>query len=150
MNFVSTAAICPTCAPFLTGSVHKGHAFIFTSLRRIYLGDAQDSRREEIDRPRLDIATQNTHRGAQSQQRILVRGLEGLLAAQSAIPRLTPVERAARLALDKVNTEACLALDIATEGARVWKGERGGSFCSGQAKEAPQPATEPGRAQGCV
>ncbi len=61
MNFVSTAATCPTCAPFLTGSVHKRHAFIFTSLRRIYLGDAQDSRREEIVGPRLDIATLKIH-----------------------------------------------------------------------------------------
>jgi len=78
-----------------------------------------------------------------TQQRILVRGLKGLLAAQSAVPRFTSVESAPRLALDQVTAEA-RPTGMANKVARVTldKAKKGGTFCSGQTKEETHPANE--------
>jgi hypothetical protein len=62
------------------------------------------------------------------------------LAAQCAVPRLTSVESAPRLALGQVTAEARLT-GIANEPEVAHSGQwkRGGTFCSGQAKEETHP-----------
>ncbi|KAI9450073.1 hypothetical protein F5148DRAFT_987247 [Russula earlei] len=131
-------ATCPTCrAPFPTVLVDlsvipkKYHVFVSQPLRRVYLGNWEDSNSQtSIDDLRLENATLNAHIVAlRCENEIISRQL---LATQGSFSRLIAVERDARstideltedleeahLALDEANEEAMLALEEAEEKER--------------------------------
>jgi predicted RNase H-like nuclease (RuvC/YqgF family) len=98
--------------PDMTIVPEKYHVFISPPLRRVFLGDADDSNREAM------IEKLNTENAALKARVSALRRDKDLLmdrceAAQCTLARLTSDERAARLARDKAREEARLAkLDL--------------------------------------
>ena len=135
----SLSSITPVPADSST-ILSKSHPFISPSLRCVYLGDAEDSRREDIVGPELELPPLK-HTSCDSHNVFLVRGLKALLAAQCAVPRLTSVESAPCLALDQVTAEARVTLDNGKEEAR---------FAPDSRTRRRTPSNESGSAQGCV
>jgi hypothetical protein len=91
--------------PDMTIVPEKYHVFISPPLRRVFLGDADDSKHEAI------IEKLNTENAALKARVSALRRDKDLLmdrceAAQCALARLTSDERAARLARDEARREA--------------------------------------------
>ncbi|KAI9458179.1 hypothetical protein BJY52DRAFT_440077 [Lactarius psammicola] len=107
-------ATCPTCrAPFpivtpdMSMIPKKYHVFISPSLRRIYLGDGEDTSRALIDSLNTEITLLKARVGTLKRDKDLL--MDRCEAAQSAVSRLTSDERTARLDLVKAKEEARLA-----------------------------------------
>jgi len=86
----------------------KYHIFVSSPLRRVFLGDADDSSRELIEKLNAENAALKARVGALKRDKDLL--MDRCEAGQSALARLKSDERAARL-----------ALNLAREGARVAK-----------------------------
>jgi hypothetical protein len=86
----------------------KYHIFISSPLRRVFLGDVDDSSRELIEKLNAENAVLKARVGALRRDKDIL--MDRCEAAQSAHARLRSDERAARLALNE-----------AREGARVAK-----------------------------
>ncbi|KAH9027770.1 hypothetical protein EDB84DRAFT_300623 [Lactarius hengduanensis] len=85
----------------------KYHVFISPSLRRIYLGDGEDTSRALIDDLNTEITLLKARVGTLRRDKDLL--MDRCEAAQSAVSRLTSDERNARLELVKAKEEARLA-----------------------------------------
>ena len=86
----------------------KYHIFISSPLRRVFLGDVDDSSHELVKKLTMENAALKTRVGALRRDKDLL--MDRCEAEQSALTRLRSDERAARLALNE-----------AREGARVAK-----------------------------
>ncbi|KAH9995451.1 hypothetical protein BJV74DRAFT_335109 [Russula compacta] len=105
---------CPTCrAPFPIVTPHlslvpkKFHIFISPPLRRVFLGEEEDSSRAVIESLNAEIAALKASVGTLKREKDLL--MDRCESAQSAVARLTSYERAARLARDEAKEEARLA-----------------------------------------
>ena len=85
----------------------KYHIFISSPLRRVFLGDVDDSSRELIEKLNADNAALKARVGALRRDKDLL--MDRCEAAQSALARLMSDERAARLALNEAREEARVA-----------------------------------------
>ncbi|KAH9074715.1 hypothetical protein EDB83DRAFT_2515579 [Lactarius deliciosus] len=85
----------------------KYHVFISPSLRRVYLGDGEDTSRALIDDLNTEITLLKARVGTLRRDKDLL--MDRCEAAQSAVSRLTSDERNARLELVKAKEEARLA-----------------------------------------
>ncbi|KAH9027765.1 hypothetical protein EDB84DRAFT_1400925 [Lactarius hengduanensis] len=116
-------ATCPTCrAPFpivtpdMSMIPKKYHVFISPSLRRVYLGDGEDTSRALIDDLNTEITLLKARVGTLRRDKDLL--MDRCEAAQSAVSRLTSDERNARLELVKAKEEARLA-NVSFESLKV-------------------------------
>jgi hypothetical protein len=85
----------------------KYHVFITPPLRRVFLGDVDDSSREAIEKLNAENAALKSRVGALGLDKELL--MDRCEAAQCALARLTADERAARLARDDARDEARVA-----------------------------------------
>lgn len=82
----------------------KYHVFISPSLRRVYLGDGEDTSRAVIDGLNAEITLLKARVGTLKRDKDLL--MDRCEAAQSTASRLAADERAARLELAKERNEA--------------------------------------------
>ncbi|KAN0130876.1 hypothetical protein V8E53_011254 [Lactarius tabidus] len=104
-------ATCPTCrapfpivAPNMALIPKKYHVFISPSLRRVYLGEGDDTSRAVISGLNAEITLLKARVGTLKRDKDLL--MDRCEAAQSAASRLTADERAARLELAQARHEA--------------------------------------------
>ena len=100
----------------------KYHAFISPPLRRVFLGDSDDSSREVIAKLNAEVAVLKARVGSLKRDKGLL--MDRCEAAQCALTRLTSDERAARLERDEARENARVVKEIlnkAREDARVAK-----------------------------
>ena len=81
--------------------------FISPPLRRVFLGDCDDSGKEAIEKLNAEVATLKARVRSLKRDKVLV--MDRCEAAQSALTRLTSDERTARLARDKAREDARVA-----------------------------------------
>ncbi len=85
----------------------KYHVFISPSLRRVYIGDGEDTSRALIDGLNTEITLLKARVGTLKRDKDLL--MDRCEAAQSAVSRLTIDERTTRLELTKAKEDARFA-----------------------------------------
>jgi hypothetical protein len=103
-NRVSSEYLLVPVAPNMALIPKKYHVFISPSLRRVYLGEGEDTSRAVISGLNAEITLLKARVGTLKRDKDLL--MDRCEAAQSAASRLTADERAARLELAQARHEA--------------------------------------------